>query len=215
MFALAILWKMRTDNPCKGVERNTESKRKRYLSKDERPRLLQALAETPDKQFVAAIMLLLLTGARRSEVLGMRWDGLTLTENKPEWIKPGSTTKQKTDHVVPLNEPARQLLASIERRGDYVFPSDNRSGHLVEIKKAWAGLCQRAGITGLRLHDLRHSFASLLASGGASLPLIGALLGHASPVTTARYLHLFDNPQRVAVEKIGAIISNGNGGRQS
>ena len=78
---------------------------------------------------------------------------------------------------------------------------------MVEIKKGWRSICKAAGITGLRIHDLRHSFASQLASGGASLPLIGALLGHSNPSTTARYSHLFDDPQRAAVERVGAVIT--------
>jgi integrase len=208
MFSLAIKWKMRTDNPCKGIERNPEIKRRRYLSSDELQRLLKALAETPDPQFVNIITLLILTGARRGEVLSMRWSAIV----NRTWTKPSSETKQKHDHTVPLSSAVLQLLASIERRGEYVFPSsDNPSGHIVEIKNGWEGLCKRAGVKGLRIHDLRHSFASQLASSGASLPLIGALLGHSSPTTTARYAHLFDDPQRAAVEKIGDIISNGNG----
>ena len=207
MFSFAIRWEWRTDNPCRGIERNPESKRKRYLTGDELKRLTKALAETPDKQFVNIIMLLILTGARRGEVLSMRWADLTLAKDKGVWTKLGSTTKQKTDHVVPLSAPACQLLTKIKKRGEFVFPStDNASGHIIEIKNGWAALCERAGIEGLRVHDLRHSFASQLVSSGASLPLIGALLGHSNPNTTARYAHLFDDPQRAAVEKVGAIV---------
>ena len=207
MFALAVRWQMRTDNPCRGIERNPESKRKRYLTGDELKRLTKALAETPDKQFANIIMLLILTGARRGEVLSMRWADLTLAKDKGVWTKLGSTTKQKTDHIVPLSAPACQLLTKIKKRGEFVFPStDNASGHIIEIKNGWAALCERAGIEGLRVHDLRHSFASQLVSSGASLPLIGALLGHSNPNTTARYSHLFDDPQRAAVEKVGAIV---------
>ena len=89
----------------------------------------------------------------------------------------------------------------------YVFPGSGERGHVVEVKKAWRSICKAAGITGLRIHDLRHSFASQLASGGASLPLIGSLLGHTNPATTARYAHLFDDPQRKATESVGAIIT--------
>jgi Phage integrase family len=77
---------------------------------------------------------------------------------------------------------------------------------IVELATAWEAICKAAGIKGLRVHDLRHSFASQLASGGASLPLIGALLGHSNPTTTARYAHLFQDPLRAAVEKVGAVI---------
>ena len=206
MFSLAILWGMRTDNPAKGVERNSEIKRKRYLSGDELKRLMAALASHADKQFADIIRLLLLTGARKTEVLSMRWDNLTLAKDKGVWSKPGSATKQKVDHITPLSAPAVLLLKGIERRGDFVFPGCGATGHIVEIKKGWASLCKSAGIKGLRIHDLRHSFASQLVSSGASLPLIGALLGHSNPSTTARYSHLVDDVQRAAVEKIGEIV---------
>jgi integrase len=208
MFALAIKRKWRTDNPVKGIERNTESKRKRYLSGAELTRLTQALAAHPDRQTANIVRMLLLTGARRGEILAMRWADIS----DGTWTKPGSTTKQKTDHVVPLSAPAQQLLSEIDGTGEYVFPSDGKTGHVVEIKKGWSSICKAAGIKGLRIHDLRHTFASQLASAGASLPLIGALLGHSSPVTTARYAHLFSDPQKAAVEKVAAIIeATGNG----
>jgi integrase len=215
MFSLAIRWRMRSDNPCRGIEKNPESKRKRYLSADELARLTTALAKYPDKQAADIVRLLLLTGARRGEVLAMRWADIDPTGT---WTKPGSTTKQRTDHVVPLSAPVRQLLADIEERyarehpkkplPEYVFPGAGDTGHVVEIKKPWRHICKAAGITGLRVHDLRHSFASQLASAGSSLTLIGTLLGHANPTTTHRYAHLFDDPQRAAVERVGAAIIN-------
>lgn len=213
---LAIKWGMRSDNPCRGVEKNAETKRRRYLSADELQRLTSALAKHPDRQFANIILLLVLTGARRGEVLAMRWDGLKLTKGAASWTKLSSETKQKREHTTPLSEPVRQLLAGIREdqpaRCEFVFPSDSKTGHVVEIKKAWASLLKTAGITGLRAHDLRHSFASQLASSGASLPLIGALLGHSNPATTARYAHLFSDVQREAVEKVGAIVGEANGG---
>jgi integrase len=215
MFSLAVRWRMREDSPCKGIERNTEYLRRRYLSPDELARLIKALAEYPDQQTANIFRMLLLTGARRGEVLGMRWADVDLSAGK--WSKPASSTKQKEDHEVPLSAPARQLLSEIREQqtskhpkkplGTYVFPGAGNSGHVVEIKKGWRSICKAAGITGLRIHDLRHSFASQLASGGASLPLIGALLGHSNPSTTARYSHLFDDPQRAAVERVGAVIT--------
>jgi integrase len=209
MFSLAVRWKMRTTNPCKGIERNTEFRRKRYLTGDELVRLTAALDNHSEKQAAAIVRMLLLTGARSGEVFSMRWDNLDL--KKGLWSKPASSTKQKEDHEVPLSAPALQLLteiASAQRpRTDFVFPGVGDTGHVVEIKKSWAMLCKAAGITGLRVHDLRHSFASQLASGGATLPLIGALLGHSNPATTARYAHLFQDPQRAAVERVGAIIT--------
>ena len=208
MFALAIRWQMRTDNPAKGVERNSEEKRARYLKGDELARLTAALIEHPDRQAADFIRMLLLTGARRGETFAIRWTDLDLAEGI--WAKPAASTKQKTKHEVPLSAPARQLLAEIRARqkpkSDFVFPGEGGIGHIVDVKKQWAKLCKAAGIDGLRLHDLRHSFASQLASAGASLPLIGALLGHSNPTTTHRYAHLFDDPQRAAVEKVAAII---------
>ena len=145
----------------------------------------------------------------------MEWGALDLSAGI--WTKLGSTTKQKTDHVVPLSAPARLLLSEMQdeyirlhpRKSlpQYVFPSSSSTGHLAKVQQSWASICKAAGITGLRIHDLRHSFASQLASGGASLPLIGALLGHSNPVTTHRYAHLFDDPQRAAVERVGAVIT--------
>jgi integrase len=214
-FNLAVKWRMRADNPCKGIERNTEYLRRRYLRDDELARLTTALAAHPDKQSANAVRLLLLTGARRGEVLSMRWADLDLTAGT--WSKPASTTKQKEAHSVPLSAPARQLLSEIadeqagrHRRGlgTYVFPGTGKEGHLLDVKRSWRSLCRAAGISKLRLHDLRHSFASQLASGGASLPLIGALLGHSNVATTQRYAHLFDDPLRAATERVGAVITN-------
>jgi integrase len=219
MFSLSIKWKMRVDNPCKGIERNPEVERKRYLKEDgelghELVRLTAALAAYPDQRTADIFRLLLLTGARRGEVLSMRWPDVDLTVGK--WVKPGSTTKQKTDHEVPLSEPVRQLLSEIRAEqtrkkvaGEYVFPGKGDSGHIVAVKRAWKAICADAKFTGLRIHDLRHSFASQLVSvHGASLPLIGALLGHSNPATTARYTHLYDDPQRAAVEQVGAAIAS-------
>ena len=207
MFSLAIRWHMRETNPVKGIERNKEYHRRRYLSGDELVRLTKALAKHPDKEAADAIRLLLLTGARRGEILAMRWEDV---ENGV-WSKSPSSTKQKEHHQVPLSAPALQLLEDVRKRqrprAPFVFPSHGATGHLVEIKRSWAQLCKAAGIEGLRIHDLRHSYASQLVSGGASLPLIGALLGHSNPLTTSRYAHLFNDPLKAATEKVGAVIA--------
>ena len=213
MFSLAIRWGMRDSNPCKEVERNVEAKRERYLDGDELVRLTTALATYPDQQVANIVRLLLLTGARSGEVFSMRWGDLDLTAGK--WSKPAHVTKTKKANSVPLSAPARQLLTEIQEAqkagkhrplGIYVFPSHGVGGHVGTIEKAWRVICKAANINDVRPHDLRHSFASLLVSGGASLPLIGALLGHTNPTTTARYSHLFDDPLRKAVEKVGAIV---------
>ena len=103
------------------------------------------------------------------------------------------------------------LLGAVARHSEFVFPSNGATGHVVEIKKSWAALLERAGIKKLRLHDLRHSFASQLVNSGASLELIGSLLGHSSPTTTARYSHLYDSVQREAAERVGVIVGKANG----
>lgn len=214
MFALAIKWRLRLDNPAKGIERNPETKRKRYATAAELQRLRAALEQHPDQQGADIVRLCLLTGCRSHEAMSARWDAIDLEAGV--WTKPGATTKQKTDHVVPLSAPVRQLLANLRRQTNsvWVFPApDSGTGHRVTIAKSWRLLCKAAKITGLRVHDLRHSFASQLASEGASLPLIGSLLGHTQPQTTARYAHLFDDPQREALERVGQILT-GRGRRR-
>ena len=207
LFALAVKWGMRPDNPAKGVETNSEHRRRRYLTPDELKRLIAALDAHADQQAADIVRLCLFTGCRSGEAMSARWDQFDLDAGV--WTKPGATTKQKTTHSAPLSVAAKRMLA--ERRhktnSEWVFPSDSESGHRANMQKAWARICKAAKVSGLHLHDLRHSFASQLVSTGASLPLIGSLLGHANPVTTARYAHLFDDPQRAAVERIGRIVT--------
>jgi integrase len=206
MFALAIRWRLRADNPAKAIERNGEQPRKRYPSASELERLTSALAKHDDQQAANIFRLCLLTGCRVGEAMAARWDQIKIAAGI--WTKPGSTTKQKTDHVVPLSAPAKQLLAELRQHtsSEWVFPADSKPGHRVAVQKAWLAICKAAKIKGLRIHDLRHGFASQLVSSGASLPLVASLLGHANPVTTARYSHLYDTPQREAVERVGALI---------
>jgi integrase len=217
MFALAIRWGMRAGNPAKGIERNHEERRYRYLTGDELRRLTGALTACPNQTAANAVRLLLLTGARRGEVLGATWDQFDLAAGI--WRKPSSHTKQKREHRVPLSAPARQLLADIraaaERRAEeknrdpssHVFPGRVGDGPMVEIKTAWGGICRAAKLDGVRIHDLRHTYASVLGSAGLSLPVIGPLLGHTQPGTTARYAHLFDDPLRAAAERVAAIVT--------
>jgi integrase len=212
MLNLTIKWGWRSDNPARGVQRNQEEKRHRYLTADELGRLTKALVDHPDKQAANIFRLLLLTGARRGEVQAMRWGDLDLTAGV--WTKPASLTKQRALHRVPLSAPARQLLAELEAERDGAeFVFGGRFGaHRVELKAAWAALCKSARISNLRIHDLRHSFASQAASMGLSLPTIGALLGHTQPSTTHRYSHLIDDVLRRATESIGAQLSPGRSG---
>jgi integrase len=209
MFTLAIKWGLRTDNPCRGVERNPENQRQRYLTGAEMVRLTAALDELSDQGAADAIRLLLLTGARRGELLAARWSDLDLDAGV--WTKPAVTTKQGAVHRVPLSDAARKLLADMREQApadaEWLFPSPIKPGSRTDLKVAWEILRAAADIRDVRLHDCRHSFASVLASQGLSLPIIGALLGHSTPHTTARYAHLLDDPLRAATERASAIIT--------
>lgn len=239
MLSLSIKWGWRPDNPAIGVQRNHEEKRHRYLSPKELASLTAALAEHDDQQAANIVRMLLLTGARRGETQAMKWADVDLQAGV--WTKPGSTTKQKTVHRVPLSAPARQLLSEIHTAAveasedrkrphpmsEFVFPGRGGVGSRQEIKRQWAELCKAAGLVQActttdakgrekttitataRLHDLRHTYASVLASAGLSLPIIGALLGHSQPATTARYSHLMDDPLRQATERVGAVVMPG------
>jgi integrase len=211
MFALAVRWQYVATNPCRGIERNPEPKRERYLSADELARLGAALAKHKDKAAANIFRLLLLTGARRSEVAGARWADFDLETGT--WVKPASATKQGKVHRIPLNGPAQLLLADLRKAAakdaEYLFPG-RFGGHRVELKMDWAAVCRSARLKDARIHDLRHSFASVLAGSGHSLPIIGALLGHSQAATTSRYAHLADDPLRKATQVAGSVITAGN-----
>ena len=202
---LAITWGWIDRNPTKGLELNQEQKRERFLSVDEIGRLLKALDEHPRKDSAEAIKLILLTGCRRGEALGARWD--QFDSEFRIWTKPASTTKQRRLHRVPVSAPVTALLKSRRKlvEGDYVFPSVEGEA-LKEVRKTWAGVLTEAKIEGVRLHDLRHTFASVAVSQGHSLPIVGAMLGHSQPQTTARYAHLYDDPLIAISEAVASTI---------
>jgi integrase len=186
---------------------NAEDARARYLTEGEIARLAEVLARHPERTTVALIRFLLLTGCRFGEAAGATWAQIDLEHGT--WTKPSSGTKQRRQHITPLSAPALAILAAqrAEASGPYVFPSPKTGRPLVTIKTAWRGIRREAGIEDVRLHDLRHSFASMLASSGASLQLIGSLLGHAQLTTTLRYSHLTDAARRAAVERVGAVVA--------
>jgi integrase len=202
MMGMAVKAGMRPDNPARGIERNTEDHRERYLTGDELARLTRALADHRDQQAADILRLCMLTGCRRGEAQAARWDQFDL--ERGTWSKPATTTKQAKLHVAPLSAAALELLARIRRDGPFVFAGREPGTHRIEIRKNWAAICKAARIDGLRMHDLRHSFASELVSSGHSLPVVGALLGHAQITTTQRYAHLYDDVTRAAVNKVGA-----------
>jgi integrase len=215
MFSLAERWGWRNpdSNPFRNaVDRNTELRRQVYLNPPQLARLADAL-KTVSPQAADCIRLITLTGCRRGEALSVRADQVDLEARM--WRKPASSTKQGKPHEVPLSAPATELLARLKQDAEktgrtYLFPSRDGKGHITDLKSSWRSLCKAADLEGVRLHDLRHSFASIAVSRGATLPLIGALLGHSSPVTTSRYSHLYDDPQRALAESVAAVIT-GNG----
>jgi integrase len=212
IFNLAIRWGYRTDNPAKGIERRVEDRRERYLKPPELKRLVAALDDHADEQSANIIWLCLLTGARRGEVLRMQWDQIDFHGRK--WTKPSAHTKQQKEHKLTLSSPSLKLLARIkEKSGDnpYVFPaprSDSETPYQSDVKGFWAKLLDEAKLDpDIRLHDLRHHHASMIANRpGASLLEIGDVLGHTNPRTTARYTHLFDSSQRRVVDAVAAEI---------
>jgi integrase len=205
-FNLAIRWDWVDKNPASGQQRNPEEKRQRYLSPEDLSRLSAALTAHHQPVSANAIRLLMLTGARKSEVLGATWEMFDLETGV--WTKPSAHTKQRREHRVPVSANALALLRRMRETavGPYVFPGRSPDQPLTDVKRSWAAVCKAAGITGARIHDLRHSFASLLVSGGASLPMIGAMLGHTQVQTTQRYAHLYDQPLRAAADHVGQTI---------
>ena len=208
MFSLSVKWGYRTDSPTKGIEMNPEHARHRFLSGDEFHRLSLALAAHPDKTAVAIIRLLMLSGSRRTEILSLRWSEIDF--ERGIWTKAPDAVKQGREFRLPLSAPVLELLAELREAAspdtDFVFPG-RLGGHRNAPYVAWKQVCEAADISGVRLHDLRHSFASVLVSSGLSLEVIGDLLGHSRPQTTARYAHLHDHIRRQATDTAAAIIT--------
>lgn len=164
-------------NPCAAIKRNQENKRERFLMPDELPAFFKALNESPSAVTRDYILMSLFTGARRTNVLQMRW--AEIHENRGEWVIP--RTKNNTPQRIPLVPEAVALLK--RRRDDakgadspFVFPGSGKSGHLGEPKTAWRTILKNAGLTDLRLHDLRRTFGSWQAGTGANLSVIGRSL---------------------------------------
>ncbi len=159
---------------------------------------------------VAAIRLLLLTGARLREILNLEWRHVDFERGL--LMLPDSKTGAK---VVLLSAPALAVLAGLARIGRYVIAGDTAGAEderpRSDLKRPWAAICARAELDGVRLHDLRHTHASIGAGAGLGLPVIGKLLGHASPATTARYAHLADDPLKRAADRIGGDIARAMG----
>lgn len=221
MMTLAEKWNLRPDgtNPCRHVDKYPEQKRRRFLSAEELARLGAILARAEagettdeDKHFVqlpaaavSAIRLIIFTGARLSEILTAKrqyvnWELSAL-------LLPDSKTGFKS---IPLNAPARAVLEALPAMAgnDYLIPGQKPGGHLVGLGHMWNRIRKAADISDVRIHDLRHSYASVGAAAGLGLPIIGALLGHLDAATTQRYAHLQADPLKAASELIAGKIDN-------
>jgi integrase len=209
MYSEAITWKWASANPCVGCRRNVEQERERFLTDGELLRLTAALDAYPNQRLASFFRFLLLSGARAGESRMALWAHLDLEAGL--WRKPGSTTKTGRDNTIPLSEPAVELLLKIRSGQDagelHVFPGDGPNGELVKYADAWDKIRKAAGAPDIRVHDLRHSFASTIASSGFGLPVIGKLLGHRSAATTRRYAHLVGSILKDATEAAGKRLS--------
>jgi len=211
MFSLAIKWEWVRDNPARGVAKYHEHPRERWLQTQELARLQNVLEKERDQNQANAVRLIELTGARKGEVLSARWDQFDL--ERGVWTMPAHTTKQKRIHHVPLSPPALGLLRGMRKSatGDFLFPG-RKGEHLKDLKKLWARVTQAAGLEGVHIHDLRHTFASHLVSGGVPLASVGALLGHTQARTTERYAHVADAVLREATDRFGRIYDKAKKG---
>ena len=194
MYRLAEGWGMAPEgcNPCRCIVKYPERKRERFLTDAEFTRLGKVLDEAGTRggasaPAVAAIRLLMLTGCRKSEILRLRWEDVALDAN--ELRLPDAKTGARG---VPLSPSAVKLLAGLPRvpGNPWVIPGRKPGTHLCDLDDAWKILRARAGLDDVRIHDLRHSFASRALALGESLPMIGKLLGHGKIETAARYAHL-------------------------
>ena len=216
-------YRERHSNPCKQIPLYKEHKRQEFMDEAVLTKLGETLLLMEDNWVLrkrtgerrasehvdtitphtgAAIRLLMFTGARRSEILSLKWSYINLDLGIARL--PDSKTGFK---VLQLPAPAVAILQNLPQVSEYVFPSDTEIGHLVCVKNAWRAVCQQAELPGWRIHDLRHAFASIMVNSGASLPIIGKILGHTQVRTTERYAHLQANPARNAAEEAAAKIA--------
>jgi integrase len=210
VFNLAELWGYRADasNPCRHVQKYAETKRERFLSQEEITRLM-AILDAEEKEgkelppVLCAIRLLLLTGCRLNEILRLSWQEVDFDKSCLFLLD-----SKRGKRTVYLSPPAVELLQNIPREKDhpYVIAGKNKHSHLINLQKPWRRIRKKAGLEDVRIHDLRHTFASVAAAKGLSLPVIGALLGHSQTQTTARYAHLVGQPLLEAVGKVGESI---------
>jgi len=193
-------------NPAQGVERFKEKKRDRWVRPAELPKLIEAVSAEPNTYARIAIWMFLLTGARRTELLKAKWEDVDF--DRRELRFPEDNTKAGRVHYVPLSEAALSILANTPRieGNPYIFVGKLTGSHLVNIDKPWRRIRKAAGVADVRIHDLRRTVGSWLATSGASLPLIGKVLNHADVATTQIYARLAEDPARGAMEEHGKQI---------
>ena len=192
-------------NPFAGVEFYRAESRERFLSEGELARIGDFLAALERKAMAspwaaAALRLLIFTGARSDEILKLEWSRVAL--NEKVFLLPTSKTGKRR---ITLNAAAIEVLNAIPRvrRNPYVIVGRKRGTHMLSLQKPWKIVCAKAKVKSCRIHDLRHSYASFAAADGLSLHMIGKLLGHRVPTTTARYAHLAEDALRRANENLG------------
>ncbi len=212
IFNLAEKWEVIDKSPAGNVSRVQDNNHKeRYLSSEETERLLNELKNCKTQVVPDIIEFLVLTGARKSEVVGLKWGELDL--KKGVWTIPPERNKAKNRKIIPLSQGALRVL---ERRqgnnSEYVFPSPKTGEPYRYLHNTWDRIRTRAGIPDVRIHDLRHNFASLLINSGRSLYEVQKLLGHADISTTQRYAHLTQDTLRDATEIVSSNIWSESGG---
>ena len=211
MFNMADLWEMRPPgrNPCRSVRRyKVDPHKERFLAPEELARLGRTLDIAPSKRLAsrhaaAAIRLLVLTGCRRNEILGLAWDDLDFEAGEMRLAD-----SKAGPRIVPMPPAAAEVLAELPRTPDnrWVFPGRKKGTHQTNINDSWDRIRRHARLDGVRLHDLRHSFASRALALGESLSMIGELLGHRKIETTARYAHLARESVRASTAKVAGSI---------
>ena len=189
-------------NPCKGIRRYRRGRSQRFLSPEEYRRLGEALdRHGKDRPLhAAAVRLLMLTGCRRSEVLTLEWSFY----REGRLYLPDGKTGPRT---VWLSRPARGILDRLPRSGRTVFPVEGRRAPWLWLQDFWSEVRSEAGLDDVRLHDLRHSYASIALTSGESVRTLGRLLGHEQPSTTLKYAHLSDASVREAVDALAPVLA--------
>lgn len=215
MFSLAEMWGLRPEgtNPRKHIKKYSEEKRERFLSAAELRRVGEVLREMEDEGIelpsaIAAVRLLILTGCRLGEIMTLKWEYLDLLGKALRL--PDSKTGAK---VVHLGQPAIEVLKKIERveKNPWVIVGTKPGARLSDLQPFWQRVRARAGLKDVRIHDLRHTFASTAVAAGQGLPMIGKLLGHTQVQTTARYAHLAADPVKDAAERVASNLAQAIG----